>query len=488
MISKVLKLSSRMTETVTAAAQLHDIGKLAIPDYILNKPGELTATERRLMNTHPVVGAQILEGIPFPGPVLPAVRHHHEAWDGSGYPDGLKSTEIPLAARILAVADYFDALSWDRPWQAGLNGPDAFAVIKAGAGRLFDPKVVQALERCPFWKKTAAEIKVKEVPMEKADAGAAALKVIAEAQRDSRLLHETLLELGASLDLGETFEVIGRHLGEKMPDASGVIYLARHGATKLEATYSWGPGRECLIGRQIDRGLGAAGAALETGDTIINVDPGPDLVGVNPELSRRLQSAAAVPLVDATGLVEGIIALYAEGDAAFSVAQIQWIGGFSSKAAEAIRNARRFGEAQAAGLNDEETAPALATTTWEQLETDLTTCRQEGSTLIVMVVRLQGLNEVEARSGPQMREQVMGEIATHISRQTGPGIFMGKGGRDSFILMGMNLAQGEASTLRQRIEQEIASLRCVIGPAHIAGVTPSVGMARFPQDGRQART
>ena len=113
---------------VEAAALLHDMGKLAVPEYILNKPGQLTAAEFEKMKLHATVGADILASIDFPYPVVPIVRHHHERWDGAGYPAGLKETEIPLGARILSVVDCFDALTSDRPYRPRLSHTEALRI------------------------------------------------------------------------------------------------------------------------------------------------------------------------------------------------------------------------------------------------------------------------------------------------------------------------------------------------------------------------
>src|SRR5207237_6879489 len=110
-----------LLKAIEAAAVLHDMGKLAVPEYILNKPGKLTAQEFEKMKLHASVGADILSAIDFPYPVVPIVRHHHEQWDGGGYPSGLKGTDIPIGARILAVVDCFDALTSDRPYSPRLS-------------------------------------------------------------------------------------------------------------------------------------------------------------------------------------------------------------------------------------------------------------------------------------------------------------------------------------------------------------------------------
>ena len=129
---------------IEAAALLHDIGKLAIPEHILNKPGKLTAPEFERMKTHARVGAEILSEIDFPYPVVPIVRHHHENWDGTGYPDGIAGDAIPIGARILSVVDCYDALTSDRPYRRALSGESAFAIIEARTGSMYDPAVVAA--------------------------------------------------------------------------------------------------------------------------------------------------------------------------------------------------------------------------------------------------------------------------------------------------------------------------------------------------------
>ena len=123
----------QLIKAIAAASLLHDLGKLAIPEAILNKPGKLTTSEFEVMKTHTSVGADILAAIEFPYPVVPIARHHHEHWDGSGYPDDLSSTEIPIGARILSVVDCFDALTSDRPYRSRLTDDEAVAILQEGA-------------------------------------------------------------------------------------------------------------------------------------------------------------------------------------------------------------------------------------------------------------------------------------------------------------------------------------------------------------------
>jgi putative nucleotidyltransferase with HDIG domain len=145
-LGKMLNLDDSITRALHTAAFLHDIGKLAVPESIINKPGKLTPEEFGKMKIHPVVGAEILERVRFPYPVVPIVRSHHEAWDGSGYPDGLAGEEIPIGARILSVVDCFDAMASDRPYRKAMPLEDAMAYVKSRAGSSFDPRIVAMLE------------------------------------------------------------------------------------------------------------------------------------------------------------------------------------------------------------------------------------------------------------------------------------------------------------------------------------------------------
>ena len=143
-LAKVMGMNSESeTGAVKAATLLHDMGKLAIPEHILNKPGKLTPAEFEKMKRHASIGAEILSTIDFPYPVVPIVRHHHENWDGNGYPDGLAGTEIPLGARILSVVDCFDALTSDRPYRPELPVSEAIEILRERSGTMYDPEVVE---------------------------------------------------------------------------------------------------------------------------------------------------------------------------------------------------------------------------------------------------------------------------------------------------------------------------------------------------------
>lgn len=166
-------------KALKAAALLRDMGKIAVPEHILNKPSRLTAGEFENMKLHASVGADILSSIKFPYPVVPIVRHHHESWDGTGYPDGLRTTQLPLGARILAVVDCFDALTSDRPYRTRLSDPEAIAILMERRGVMYDPMVVDKFIETQ--KQLSEEAQEQDVDKDAIDSIATKLRITPEA-------------------------------------------------------------------------------------------------------------------------------------------------------------------------------------------------------------------------------------------------------------------------------------------------------------------
>jgi HD-GYP domain-containing protein (c-di-GMP phosphodiesterase class II) len=144
-VGVAMHVPSDVLRSVRLGAILHDVGKIGISDAILTKPGPLTEAEWKVMRAHPLIGERMLQGVAFLEPVLPVVRHHHERWDGRGYPDRLVAERIPIAARIVAACDAFDAMASDRPYRAALPLDIACREIVDCAGSQFDPKVARTL-------------------------------------------------------------------------------------------------------------------------------------------------------------------------------------------------------------------------------------------------------------------------------------------------------------------------------------------------------
>ena len=147
LIAEQMGLDAATQHTLQVAALLHDVGKIGVPDAVLRKPGKLTEEEYQAIQQHPMMGAVIVGAVPGFEEALDVVRHHHERWDGRGYPYGLRADETPFLARLIAVADAFSAMTTDRPYRKGMGREKALSVLEAGAGTQWDPECVQALLR-----------------------------------------------------------------------------------------------------------------------------------------------------------------------------------------------------------------------------------------------------------------------------------------------------------------------------------------------------
>jgi putative nucleotidyltransferase with HDIG domain len=306
-----------LLKAIQAAALLHDMGKLAVPEYILNKPGKLTDAEFQKMKLHASVGADILSAIDFPYPVVPIVRHHHENWDGSGYPSGIKATAIPIGARILAVVDCFDALTSDRPYRPRLSDEEALAILRQRRGTMYDPMVVDAFFR--FHSVPSPELPRQGPPSE-------VLNTIARSRRagpDTRpALGETVsgademltvYELSRALEsrtsLSDTCDVIAKHVRRFLPASLCVFFLYDRACDDLVAVHVVGDRASRVRGIRIALGQRLSGWVAANRQTIVNSDPSLDLGDAMARQSPALKSCLSIPLALEDDLV-GVFALY----------------------------------------------------------------------------------------------------------------------------------------------------------------------------------
>ena len=373
-MGKDLGLDERDLEALRAAALLHDIGKLAVPEHIISKPGNLTPEEFEKMKIHPVVGAEILERVSFPYPVAPIVRAHHEKWDGSGYPYGLKGEEIPIGARILAAVDCLDALASDRQYRRALPLDQAMAEVESQSGRSFDPSRRGGIEAplCgdwSVWRRRPRRIPSNCPQMSKSKMARAPPRAfreaapvvadgtehdflcsIAAARQEVQLLFELVQELGNSLSLDETLSVVAMRLRKIVPYDATAIYV-RDGE-KLIPHYVNGDDFRLFSSLQIPIGEGLSGWVAENRKPIVNGNPAVES-GHQADQSKfsTLRSALAVPLEGPNGVI-GVMTLYrAEADA-FSRDHLRILLAISSKVSLAIENALIFRQLEDSATTD----------------------------------------------------------------------------------------------------------------------------------------
>jgi putative nucleotidyltransferase with HDIG domain len=299
----------RQLDAIRAAALLHDTGKLAVPEYILNKPGPLTAAEFERMKVHAAVGADILKSIDFPYPVEPIVRYHHEAWDGSGYPEGLKGTDIPLGARILSVVDCYDALTSDRPYRPRMTREQAEQILRDRRGRLYDPWVVDEFLRL---LDQLEEGDVAGSPGGEADSRAPAiapeqLDAISATTAEEREFNELRRELPRTKSLPEAADTLFRHLRRVIPLASLALYDVKPQSNELCVVACCGVGSSVLTGLLVPVGERVSGWSFAHSQGVLNSDAALEIGPVARTFAVPLRYIVAVPLT-ARGL--SVLAVY----------------------------------------------------------------------------------------------------------------------------------------------------------------------------------
>jgi diguanylate cyclase (GGDEF)-like protein/putative nucleotidyltransferase with HDIG domain len=314
-------------KAIEAAALLHDMGKLAIPEYILNKPGPLTAAEFEKMKLHSSVGADILSAIDFPYPVVPIVRHHHESWDGSGYPDGLTGTAIPVGARILAVVDCFDALTSDRPYRPRLDDKEALRILLGRRGNMYDPLVVDTFlkvhaELAPTLSAYSSEpsfatlAEAAAVPSP-SGSGTHPLDDIAASSEEMLTLFTLARDLTSRMSPAAVADVLLKHLRRLVPSSLCVLYLYDEDATDLVASHVSGETGENVYGTRIPLGERLSGWVGANRQSIRNSDPVLDFGDVARSMKPRLRSCLSTPLVSMDKLV-GVLSMYGVTAGSFS--------------------------------------------------------------------------------------------------------------------------------------------------------------------------
>jgi putative nucleotidyltransferase with HDIG domain len=334
-IGRELNMSEDEMQALQAAALLHDIGKLAVPEYIISKPGKLTREEFEKMKIHPVVGAEILDRVRFPYPVVPIVRSHHEKWDGTGYPAGLSGEEIPLGARILAAVDCLDALASDRQYRRALPLDKAMEIVAGDAGTAFDPKVVAILQRRyielekmatslprPEENQLSKNIKIERgsapgagfaetentVPTQK-DSVDVILSVEA-AVRELRGLLSISEEFGGALSVEETLALLATRLKRVVPYDTVAVFSAINRV--LTPKYICGEDAAIFAAMEIPFDQGLSGWVAENRKPIANGNPAVE----SGYHGGRLQAALSVPL-EAAGQLVGTLTLYSATPNAF---------------------------------------------------------------------------------------------------------------------------------------------------------------------------
>ena len=500
-IAKDLGLDEDMLNAIRAASMLHDIGKLAVPENILSKPGRLTPEEFEKMKIHPIVGSEILDRVEFPYPVVPIVRSHHEKWDGTGYPDGLKREAIPIGARILSAVDCFDALASERPYRRALSPEEALTTLSAEKGRSFDPRVVEVMERryaelevmvntmeserrrldiAPKMDRPVAPSSgFAEMPNEAEVRATSFLTSIISARQEAQLLFELAQTLGNSLSLKETLSVVAVRLKEMIPHDS-IVFFVCQGET-LIPEYSHGVDYDLFTSIRIPLGQGLSGWVARNEKPITNGNPAAETfhLGTSSRVTS-LQSALCVPLRGRDG-VAGVLTLYHRERNYFTKDHLRLLLAASSKLGLSVENALQYEQAQSTASTDYLTGLPNARSICLHLEKELTRIQRSRRPLAVLLCDLNGFKKVNDKFGHLTGNKLLQEVATKFKGSCREYDQVGRLGGDEFVFVLPEVTKDLLAEMERRLARAVREAgRTVCGETI---VSVSVGSAIFPADG-----
>ncbi len=500
-IAQELGLSDAEIDALRAAALLHDIGKLAVPEHIINKPGKLTPEEFEKVKIHAVVGADILERVAFPYPVAPIVRAHHEKWDGTGYPDGLKGEQIPMGARILAAVDSLDAMISDRQHRSAVPLASAVKKIVALSGASFDPKVVEILQR-----RYLELEKMVQVQPDVAEAGDASrvpgknaapalgfdtsgagvsggdadfLSSIAAARQEAQTMFELSQDLGNSLSLGETLSVLSMRLRRLIPYESMAVFLIKNNVLIPELVS--GDNFRILSSLNIRVGEGLCGWVAEHRKPILNGNPQMESGYVQErDKYTTLRSALAVPLEGLNGVV-GVLAMYRADHDAFTADHLRILLGVSSKIALSVENALKYQQAESSATTDYLTGLPNARSLFVHLARELARCRRTGTALAVMVCDLDNFKQINDIYGHLEGDNLLRDFAGHMQEMCRGYDYVARMGGDEFVVVAPGLSPEAAEEKACRLNRLAVDAGRKVAGRNL--ISLSVGVSFCPVDG-----
>jgi len=505
-VGKELGLSAEELDALHAGALLHDIGKLAVPENILTKPGKLTPEEFAKMKVHPLVGAEIVEQVQFPYPVAPIVRAHHEKWDGSGYPFGLKGEDIPLGARILTAVDCLDALTSNREYRPALPLHEGVQQIADEAGKSFDPRVVEVLKRryqeldqlargnqdehtVLSTNRTVDNGKAPDAGLDlcalsglgSGNKSQDFLSTISSAGREGKLLLELAQGVASSLDLKEMFERLEDSLRPMLPFDAMAVFLRQ--GNVLVVQHAAGDNKDMLSSLEPSIGEGLTGWVALNQQPVVNGNPMVE-AGFHCDEDKLLTAAVAVPLEGTSGML-GVMALYHRTKDAFTRDHLRILMATAPKIATALENALKFRDMEAQAHSDPLTQLPDLHLMMKALELELGRAKRSGHSLAVVLIKLSGLSSFSRTLGESAAHQLLRSVAKDMKDSSRGCDHVARIEEDKFtlILPGMR---------REDLSGKIAKLAAIVARAERqvseqVTINFSVGEALYPDDADAAK-
>jgi diguanylate cyclase (GGDEF)-like protein/putative nucleotidyltransferase with HDIG domain len=505
-MGKLFKVGGTELQALFAGALLHDIGKLAVPEYILNKPGKLTEAEFAKMKIHPTVGGDILRRVNFPYPVEDIVRFHHEKWDGSGYPKGLKGEGIPLVARIISVVDFYDATRCDRPYRKGMKREESLALLRSMAGNAFDPRVVERfiehveefdrlIDAEDIQEQVASEIVENDyLTQTKPDAGLApnvmgtpdddaGFRSITEAQREVFALHEIAQTIGSSLNLNDTVTLVSNKLRSIVPFDTCIIFVVDEKSGKAVAAHVAGEDAEVFSRRRMNVGDGITGWVIANARSMCNASPELDLVGISEEVARNYRGVLVSPLLREDGAF-GAITLYSKSRTSYTTEHVRLLESVCQHASSALNNALTFEKTKESALTDPLTDLPNSRGFYMMLEQRIAECqRMNNESLAVISMDVDNFKAINDQYGHAIGDRVLASIAAVIRKELRQMDILTRYAGDEFVAIMPMASSRMAVSVGERIRNAVEAQHFSIRAGNAVQMGISMGTACFPEDG-----
>ncbi|HYP53120.1 MAG TPA: diguanylate cyclase [Pyrinomonadaceae bacterium] len=503
-LGELMSLAPGEIKALKAGALLHDIGKLAVPDHILNKPGKLTPAEFDRMKIHTSVGAQIVERVGFPYPVAPVVRHHHERWDGLGYPDGLKGEEIPITARILSVVDCFDSVREDRPYRRGMTADEAGELLRRGAGTHFDARVVELfLKHLPAFEAeveasglnrhgfTSEEFEPRALVEGEFATGSGRsatsdqpdyLDQIKNAHREVYALYEIARAFGSSLDVQDTLSALVDRVGQIVPFDTCAVYLYDDVKRYARAAHAAGRNAALVADRCAAFGEGVIGFVLANRQPAHQFDPMLDFRDTPLPEGALYRSMVALPLVKDARLL-GALAVYSFEPQRYTDDHMRVLDTIVHLASDALANAVDHAEAESNALTDTLTGLPNARALHLRFEEETARARRTRRPVQLVMLDLDNFKRVNDTFGHKVGDQVLREVARLLQAQLREYDFLARYAGDEFVAILQDMPPEQVSELRERIERVVSNYALRVRPGEYARLGISVGASTYGTQG-----
>lgn len=479
-IAREMGLSADEVQGIQTAALLLDVGTLGVPEHILLQKGRPTLEEFQAIHNHPIIGAQILEGIPFPWPVQKYIRSHHERWDGTGYPDRVSGTDIPLGARILALADVYSAVTSKRTYRCGWTHTQAATHIRIMSGAHFDPAVVNAFLRISD-KISKTRQEVESAPSERAAAA------ISRVNQQFVALWEISQLVNSSLDLSSRIENVAQKVASVLDCDACAIFLDDKNGTSVSCSHVWPEEAQGLLGARAQLGNPGTGhVAVEKRPTIVRQSRDVLQTREGARLEMEYEWAAIAPL-RIQNKVLGTVNLYRR-EKEFSIEDLDLLDTLARHASVPVAHASIYEATRESADRDPLTGLFNLRYFCAQMEHEVARANRLNHPFSIVAVDLDHFKAVNDTLGHPAGDALLRDMARLFTKSVREYDSVVRYGGDEFIIILPETGAEEAAETVERMVAAVEEYLDELPGLESLDFGASFGAATFGEDGRDVKS